>query len=308
MTESNVNTLIALADNHPGILTLIIICGTLLLIGIGFAVFFLGRYFINKYNKIKLPKGVEMSSEENKEIKSEVVVASVKEANKEAVDIKHDKQFIKALGLVIDASVQSGFNRSVKRQELFNRQLQFAHIRLDAIKSNIINEYIKETSSTSNLPIINVFLDYIFQECAYLKLESIFKADRLIEKSKETVIENNRLLIEGVADKMIHKAYELSQSKVSVDVAQLSVAYFDDTLIKLITSKTTEIKRAITDVIEKAYDIAVEEMDKMEELHSDLTQQINNILQSYLGNDSNLPGSWNDELPPNDIVGNYTLI
>lgn len=306
MTEDNVNSLIALADSHPEILSLLIVSLAVTFMTVCVGIYFLAKFLVKRYRKVKLPGGGELTAD-GEEIKKQEIpqeLTSNKEINK--IIQNNNKQLIKTLATIINFSVQSGFDRSVKRQELFSRQLQFAHIRLDVIKNSIINEYLKEPNASSYIKIIEVFLDYIFQECAYVKLEGIFKADRLIEKTKDALVESNRFFIENVATNMVHKAIGLQQTKVSME--NLSVSYFDDRLANLIDAKSSETKRAITDIIEKAYDIALEEMDKMNELHNDLTEKINNALLSYLGDEQDLPPSWNDTLPPNDIIGDFKLV
>lgn len=289
-----ISSLIELMNRHPSILTLLIILIAIFLITILIGLFFGIKHLIKfiKSTKIKTKFGeIEFNSDKNQPKTS---------SNTELTKNHYDEQFMICLSQIVKVSVDSGFERSVKRQELYNRQLEYANLRYENIISELKSKYIDEYGS-SNIKIIDLLLHYIFNECAIRQLIKIFKADRLLEKSKEELIEANRHIIESTSSQVVLKAHELSTSKLNDDNITMSVV--NEFLINMLRDKSNEIRKTTTDIIETAYNFALDDMNSMYDIHSDLSEKINNVLLSYFGKIENLPKNWNDDLPPNEIIG-----
>ena len=116
-------------NTHPIMFTFIIIIATSLVILTLLGIFFLVKILIKRGIKSKY---FEVPAEE---IKKEII-----QENQQIIS-KKETQFIECLGIVIDAAVQSGFDRSVKRQELFNKQMSAADSLFEGIISSISNDY-----------------------------------------------------------------------------------------------------------------------------------------------------------------------
>lgn len=288
MTESNINNLIRLADAHPGLATLVVIMMVLLLVLIGVGLYFLVTKIV-KHLKIK--KG-------NLEI--DTTEMSSKKESGNANYFKNDTHFLKCVAALIDASVDSGFQRSVKRQDLFNRQMQFAHTRYQILESEIVNEYVSKRG-VGAIKIIEMIVKHVFSQCVYNKLEKIFKEDHLTDNTKDKVVETNRYLIDSMISSIISEIKGLSAATSTRE--DKTISYIDEELVKIIENKTDLVKKATIDIIERGFDIAVEEMQKMHALQKSLTEKVNNILGQYLENTEKLPSIWNDDLPPNEIIG-----
>ena len=74
-------------------------------------------------------------------------------------------------------------------------------------------------------------------------------------------------------------------------------------LVGIIKEKATDIKKATTAIIEQAYTIAVEEMKNMSDIHAKLNKDISEVLATYFGSKNGFPETWNDSLPPNNVIG-----
>lgn len=272
-------------NTHPAMFAFIIIILASLVILVLMGVFFLAKTVIKKGVK---SKHFEIPAEE---IKKEII-----QENQQIIN-KKETQFIECLGIVVNAAVQSGFNRSIKRQELFNKQMNATDSLFEGIISSISNEYYHRKRNNCALRQVSILLQYIFKKEVYSPLEKIFKADKLCEKTKESVIEQHRFMINGVTEKIL---------KTTSELTIIGSEIIDEDLIEIICSKENEIKKGIIEAIEIGFDYAQEEMKGIEELQEELNKEINSALSVYLRDDYNnlnIPENWNDELPPNSIIG-----
>ena len=272
-------------NTHPAMFAFIIIILASLVILVLMGVFFLAKTVIKKGVK---SKHFEIPAEE---IKKEII-----QENQQIIN-KKETQFIECLGIVVNAAVQSGFNRSIKRQELFNKQMNATDSLFEGIISSISNEYYHRKRNNCALRQVSILLQYIFKKEVYAPLEKIFKADKLCEKTKESVIEQHRFMINGITEKIL---------KTTSELTIIGSEIIDEDLIEIICSKENEIKKGIIEAIEIGFDYAQEEMKGIEELQEELNKEINSALSVYLRDDYNnlnIPENWNDELPPNSIIG-----
>ena len=272
-------------NTHPAMFAFIIIILASLVILVLMGVFFLAKTVIKKGVK---SKHFEIPAEE---IKKEII-----QENQQIIN-KKETQFIECLGIVVNAAVQSGFNRSIKRQELFNKQMNATDRLFEGIISSISNEYYHRKRNNCALRQVSILLQYIFKKEVYTPLEKIFKADKLCEKTKESVIEQHRFMINGITEKIL---------KTTSELTIIGSEIIDEDLIEIICSKENEIKKGIIEAIEIGFDYAQEEMKGIEELQEELNKEINSALSVYLRDDYNnlnIPENWNDELPPNSIIG-----
>ena len=272
-------------NTHPIMFTFIIIIATSLVILTLLGIFFLVKILIKRGIKSKY---FEVPAEE---IKKEII-----QENKQIIS-KKETQFIECLGIVIDAAVQSGFDRSVKRQELFNKQMSAADSLFERIISSISNDYYNKKRNNCVLIQLSILLQYIFKKEVYIPLEKIFKADRLCETSKEAIVELHRFLINSTTERLLKTAGELTI---------IGSEIIDEDLIEIIRSKENEIKKGMIETIEIGFDLAQEELKGIEELQKELNNAINSALSVYLKDDYNnlkIPDNWSSELPPNSIIG-----
>ena len=272
-------------NTHPAMFAFIIIILASLVILVLMGVFFLAKTVIKKGVK---SKHFEIPAED---IKKEII-----QENQQIIN-KKETQFIECLGIVVNAAVQSGFNRSIKRQELFNKQMNATDSLFEGIISSISNEYYHRKRNNCALRQVSILLQYIFKKEVYTPLEKIFKADKLCEKTKESVIEQHRFMINGITEKIL---------KTTSELTIIGSEIIDEDLIEIICSKENEIKKGIIEAIEIGFDYAQEEMKGIEELQEELNKEINSALSVYLRDDYNnlnIPENWNDELPPNSIIG-----
>lgn len=291
--SSTTSLIIQLIDSHPGIFTLLVILLTSIV-----ALLIVGIFFGLK----SVWKAVKKSKIKTGPVEIDFSVSDKAPSSTNARTLDFDEAFITCISQVINVSVENGFDRSLKRHELFNRQISYANLRYENIISDLKTEYINKTGSHTNIKLIDMLLHFLFNDCAIKSLEKVFKADRLIEKQKDAIVSVNRQVIESVSQQILFRAHELATSRLQSE--GLSLSLIDETLIEIISDRTNEITRATTDIIEQAWELATEEMESMKGIQEDLNEKIKDVLFIYLGKEaSNTPNNWNDSLPPNEIVG-----
>ena len=279
----NLNTFI---DSHP-----VMFCAGVL---ISLALLCIFIFFVGKGIAKVLRKGgkfgpVEIPSDEIKKETTKYVEETI---------IRHDMRFIGCLCNIVQNSVKNGFDKSIKRQELFNKQRDYTESRFRGIISSIAFKYLGQKNN-SVMKYVEIVLEYILKENIYIPLERIYKADKLTERSKEDLIEENRVFIDTIGNIVLKKVGEIVYADPSLND-------INSDLICSVKEKQEEIKKATIDCLNRAHDLAKEEITQLIRLQEELNENIQNALSTYLGEeikDLNIPANWNDDMPPNDIIG-----
>lgn len=204
--------------------------------------------------------------------------------------------FINVLSVIIESAVESGYRRSVKRQELFDSQIKNTRSRLNLVITKILNEYIKVLPK-GNFNTVQIVLNYLFDIKVINELERIYQQDKLSEKSKEQILEINKPFINGITDTLLFEVQKFVNSNKSD---------FDDKLYTIVEKYSDEIRNAVIGSLEDAYRDALCFLNELNYIKDDFTKHITNVLTSYDPNikkHENLPKSWDDTMPPNSIVG-----
>jgi len=270
------------ADEHTTLFTIFCIIIVLIVIGILFGVYRLASSVIKQGGQLG-PMSVNSANQEEKKI--------------DDTKITIDNKLLNCLSTIVDAAVCSGFDRSVKRQELYNKQMEFTKSRFESVINNIVISFCEETNNYSCSKLLFTIISQVIKEAIYIPLGKVYKADRLIEKSKEAVLDINREVIKSLGNKIINLTNEL------VGGTRLNQ---DNKLLNLLKKKNEDFEKAATDSLSKAYDFAFEEMQQLNIILTELNEKIKRNLYTYLGetvNELNLPKQWNDDLPPNSIIG-----
>ena len=174
--------------------------------------------------------------------------------------------------------------------------MQYTETVFSGIISSILVQFINDSN---NLKYIEVVLSYTFREIIYIPLERIYKADKLSEKSKEDLIEEHRSFIDTIEDRILRKIGEIKYNDQGLNDV-------NSNLIKNVKNKKEEIKKGIIDCLNKAHEYAESELNQLTKLHQDLNIDIKEHLISYFGEEFEklqIPNSWNDDMPPNEIIG-----
>lgn len=289
--EGNIKVLTDFAGSHPG---LFIFTMLILLAVVGFICFGLYKliiFFVKKADfEVKAgDKGFKLKG------KDDSATASP------AQEPFHFEKFYSTLSTIIQYSVDTGYENSKKRQELFDNQMAKIRDNSDVIQTFIIEGYISKGGT--NVDIARALLYYCFREKVVAPFRQICVADRLAEKTKEEIVNNNRNFI----DTAYHNLWIELQNLLNYSKENSSLS--SDILIECLKEQKDYFKKMLISSLEYAYDEAVKCLKEVHNNNNVLDDKIKNVLKIHFDktvNSEDLPETLIDEdliMPPNNVVG-----
>lgn len=222
---------------------------------------------------------------------------------KEVIEIKSTDMltFSSVVQQIIDYSVDNGNQASLKRQQLYDSQMRYIKDRFEGITTQIIFEYNNIESASS---LIEVIWNTCLRNAILNKLEAICKADRLVERTKDKLIEEHRVLIDNSYQSIIREFQKYSIKNIN---KELKITFQANSLLEVIEKHKVDLSSAITDCLSHSWDEANSYFEEIKELRKQLSNNITNALKSYFPSDQHclIPTKWYDydKLPPNEVVG-----
>lgn len=222
---------------------------------------------------------------------------------KEVIEIKSTDMltFNSVVQQIIDYSVDNGNQASLKRQQLYDSQMRYIKDRFEGITTQILFEY---NNIEGSLGLIEVIWNTCLRNTILNKLEAICKADRLVERTKDKLIEEHRVLIDNSYQSIIREFQKYSIKNIN---KELKITFQDDSLLDVIEKHKVDLSSAITDCLSHSWDEANSYFEELKELRKQLSNNITNALKSYFPSEQHslIPTKWYDydKLPPNEVVG-----
>lgn len=289
--EGNIKVLTDFAGNHPGlfIFTMLVLLAVVGLICFG--LYKLIIFFVKKADfEVKAgDKGFKLKGKDDS-----ATVAPIQEPF-------HFEKFYSTLSTIIQYSVDTGYENSKKRQELFDSQMAKIRDNSDVIQTFIIEGYISKGGT--NVDIARALLYYCFREKVVAPFRQICVADRLAEKTKEEIVNNNRNFI----DTAYHNLWIELQNLLNYSKENSSLS--SDILIECLKEQKDYFKKMLISSLEYAYDEAVKCLKEVHNNNDVLDDKIKNVLKIHFDktvNSEDLPETLIDEdliMPPNNVVG-----
>ena len=285
--EGNIKVLTDFAGSHPG---LFIFTMLILLAVVGF-IYKLIIFFVKKADfEVKAgDKGFKLKGKDDS-----TTAGPVQEPF-------HFEKFYSTLSTIIQYSVDTGYENSKKRQELFDNQMAKIRDNSDVIQTFIIEGYISKGGT--NVDIARALLYYCFREKVVAPFRQICVADRLAEKTKEEIVNNNRNFI----DTAYHNLWIELQNLLNYSKENSSLS--SDILIECLKEQKDYFKKMLISSLEYAYDEAVKCLKEVHNNNNVLDDKIKNVLKIHFDktvNSEDLPETLIDEdliMPPNNVVG-----
>lgn len=289
--EGNIKVLTDFAGSHPG---LFIFTMLILLAVVGFICFGLYKliiFFVKKADfEVKAgDKGFKLKGKDDSATADPVQ------------EPFHFEKFYSTLSTIIQYSVDTGYENSKKRQELFDNQMAKIRDNSDVIQTFIIEGYISKGGV--NVDIARALLYYCFREKVVAPFRQICVADRLAEKTKEEIVNNNRNFI----DTAYHNLWIELQNLLNYSKENSSLS--SDILIECLKEQKDYFKKMLISSLEYAYDEAVKCLKEVHNNNNVLDDKIKNVLKIHFDktvNSEDLPETLIDEdliMPPNNVVG-----
>ncbi len=289
--EGNIKVLTDFAGNHPGlfIFTMLVLLAVVGLICFG--LYKLIIFFVKKADfEVKAgDKGFKLKGKDDS-----ATAAPIQEPF-------HFEKFYSTLSTIIQYSVDTGYENSKKRQELFDSQMAKIRDNSDVIQTFIIEGYISKGGT--NVDIARALLYYCFREKVVAPFRQICVADRLAEKTKEEIVNNNRNFI----DTAYHNLWIELQNLLNYSKENSSLS--SDILIECLKEQKDYFKKMLISSLEYAYDEAVKCLKEVHNNNDVLDDKIKNVLKIHFDktvNSEDLPETLIDEdliMPPNNVVG-----
>ena len=291
MDSNNIKVITDFAGSHPG---LFIFTMLILLVAVGlicFGVYKLIIFFVKKADfEVKAgDKGFKLKGRGDEgphPTESETI---------------HFEKFYSTLSTIIQYSVDTGYENSKKRQELFDNQMNKIKDNSDVIQTFIIEGYISKGGT--NVEIARALLYYCFREKVIAPFRQICIADRLAEKTKEEIVNNNRNFI----DTAYHNLWIELQNLINY--SSENSGFTSNILVDCLKEQKDYFKKMLVNSLEYAYDEAVKCLKEVHNNNDVLDDKIKNVLKIHFDKTSEsegFPETLIDEdliMPPNNVVG-----
>lgn len=291
MDGNNIKVITDFAGSHPGlfIFTMLVLLAVVGLICFG--IYKLIIFFVKKADfEVKAgDKGFKLKGRDDNATAGPV---------QEPI---HFEKLYSTLSTIIQYSIDTGYENSKKRQELFDSQMNKIRDNSDVIQTFIIEGYISKGGT--NVEITRALLYYCFREKVIAPFRQICIADRLAEKTKEEIVNNNRNFI----DTAYHNLWIELQNLLNYSSENSSLS--SNILIECLKEQKDYFKKTLVNSLEYAYDEAVKCLKEVHNNNDVLDDKIKNVLKIHFDktvNSEDLPETLIDEdliMPPNSVVG-----
>lgn len=288
-TTSTLQVITNFAEHNAGLFMFVCI---LVVLVFALCLFFIakaGVFLVKRINKLKLGDKEIQLGEDGKPIEDQKP--------------ENYTKFASTISAIIQYSINTGYENSQKRRELFDVQMTHIKENFDIIQTAIIENYISEGGQ--NIEIARALLHHVINKVIILRFRSICVADRLAEKTKDGVIELNRNFIESAYTDVWIELKNLVNYTTKTE--KNSTVYSDQLLLDSLKQQKDSIKKMIVNSLEYAYDQAVSFLNEVQECNKQLNDKIQNLLNIHFeGTANELQQSWVSEsvaTPPNSVVG-----
>lgn len=235
-----------------------------------------------KSAKVKLPGGSEIELGGNG--------GNVQQSSSKERDLQ---SFIFTVQQIINFSVENGNKASLKRQQLYDSQMRYIKDKFDGISIAIEYDYIELTKRSYQAT--SLLISYCINSAVVSKLDHICRMDKLVERTKERLLDEQRSLINGGYIYIVNELKKYVNADDSKDMQ------------KAFEKRKDEINKSIVECLEYCWEEANKYFEELQELQSQLNDNVLKALKSYLaeGQFDQMPETWYDKskLPPNEVVG-----
>lgn len=213
-------------------------------------------------------------------------------------------KFFSTINQVVNFSIQAGYSNSEKRQHLFDAQMSQIKDNFDMLLTFILESY--QSRCSGDTSIVRVLIKYCLEKIVLSGLRHICVQDRLAEKTKDAVIEQNRPFISTSYPKV---RQELQSLLATIDSEGKKVSFSSKDVLESLDDRKELFKKTIVDSLEFAHDEAVKYLKEVHENNQSFNAKINNALKVYFTDTrvhELMPNTWIEDqsiIPPNSVAG-----
>lgn len=219
-------------------------------------------------------------------------------------DAANVTKFFSTINQVVNFSIQAGYANSEKRQHLFDAQMSQIKDNFDMLLTFILESYQEKCHGDAS--IVRVLVKYCLEKIVLSGLRHICVQDRLAEKTKDAVIEQNRPFISTSYPKV---RQELQSLLATVSSEGGKASFSSEAILASLDDRKELFKKTIVDSLEFAHDEAVKYLHEVHENNQSFNLKINNALKVYFTDTrihELMPSTWIEDqstIPPNSVAG-----
>ena len=276
--------------NHPVLVATLLAFAGILLLTLAVGIIILAR---------RAKKLGPVTFEEDKPSKD-----TIPSNNNNDDDAANVTKFFSTINQVVNFSIQAGYANSEKRQHLFDAQMSQIKDNFDMLLTFILESYQEKCHGDAS--IVRVLVKYCLEKIVLSGLRHICVQDRLAEKTKDAVIEQNRPFISTSYPKV---RQELQSLLATVSSEGGKASFSSEAILASLDDRKELFKKTIVDSLEFAHDEAVKYLHEVHENNQSFNLKINNALKVYFTDTrihELMPSTWIEDqstIPPNSVAG-----
>lgn len=216
----------------------------------------------------------------------------------DASDQNNTKRIIHLITEIVQMAEDIAWKKTKCRQELYDQQMKEVSFKLDSFRNHVMLDYASMNENSSNNDIVLLILNSLLKEHIESKFDSIFKADKLAESTKEKVLEANRGYFNDFDTQLISNLKTKYGSCTAIDIKSFTEA---------IVKNKDLLKENSAAALDKCYDLDAKYVEDTNNLNKeDLAQRIARLINTYdisLNEELIKQHTWSNKSAPNDVIG-----
>lgn len=195
------------------------------------------------------------------------------------------------------------YRKSKLRTKLFDAQMKRVRETIASIERSIELVYAIGTNHTVSGSYVRMMLDYIFENKIMNNMSDLFSEDKLTEQTKDSFIDSQRQFIDDLPSIITTSANEIALL-IQEDEEKNIIQTKNKLMIETISKHIEELKKKLYNCLEKCYELAIHYNEELTKADKENNIVLNTLVNDYLGlvGESKVEKSWDDSVPPVDIV------
>lgn len=212
-------------------------------------------------------------------------------------DQGNTKRIIHLITEIIQMAEDIAWKKTKYRQDLYEQQMREVSFKLESFKNHVLLDYASVNNGNNN-DIVLLILNSLIKEHIETKFESIFKADKLTENTKEKVLEANRGYFNDFDTLLISSLRTKYGSCAAINIQNF---------VDAITKNKDLLRENSAAALDKCYDLDAKYVEETNKLNNgDLAQRVERLINTYdktLNEELIKQHTWSNKSAPNDVIG-----
>ena len=215
-----------------------------------------------------------------------------------ASDQTSTRRIIHLITEIVQLAEDIAWKKTRCRQELYDQQMKEVSFKLESFRNHVMLDYANTNKDSNNNDIVILILNSLFKEHIESRFESIFKADKLAESTKEKILEANRGYFNDFDTQIISSLKTKYGSCTSLDI---------NSIVDAIIKNKDLLRENAAAILDKCYDMDTKYVESTNNLNrEDLAQRVERLINTYdisLNEELIKQHTWSNKSAPNDVIG-----